>query len=516
MGQKGKRYLRMLALTAFILIAGLGKGAYVCAAETEDSSQEQEDSGGEGDAAQNGAEDTQQPDQGILPEQEEENWKVTVDASGMIKVSLKGYWISNAYLILREHAQNGYEVVTLPDLGGSVYFFDGNGYGRKYLDANVVPILGDLGRQYYYVENGAVSVPQSNRYVVCGNYMYEIRPSGEAVVRIVDKDNPGVYRRIVRGMCYQVSYRTGEANKYTGVFRDIIYKNGKVGTSDRAYYIIYKKHYCKVSKSGNVSVYVKDKKKKGTYKKNVAGICYQISYKTGEAKKYTGWYKDKYYKKGILYTGWVTIASERYYLERGVQKAGWTTIGKNQYYFTKAGIMLKNQMIGNCYVDKQGVRVNDKVINLAIKFVNSHSSASRSRAVRLKECYDYLWQKIPYNRTYGVPGRADMDDIAYSMLRNKYGNCFCYASTFAYIARVLGYESRVTVGELHSRRGGMTPHGWAEIYVNGQWLFCDPDMQMNYPNINSYMRTEEQYRYTHNIHHRYYLKTSNGKVKWKK
>ena len=107
-----------------------------------------------------------------------------------------------------------------------------------------------------------------------------------------------------------------------------------------------------------------------------------------------------------------------------------------------------------------------------------------------------------------------MSDYANYMFVNGRGNCFRYAASFACIAKVLGYESRVAVGEISSSRGGMTPHGWTEVNVGGTWYMCDANMQRNRPEINSYLRTEANYAYRHSCAARYTLIIQKGGVSW--
>lgn len=353
-------------------------------------------------------------------------------------------------------------------------------------------------------------------YRVHDGYLYEVNPADQTEnIRIKDPTLEGGYRKIVDGVCYKISYKTGEAVQYTGIFESVCYKNGYVQKQNIPFYTVYRGYCYKVNLDGIAQVYIKNQSKSGCFRKVIDQVCYKVEYQTGKVHKYTGIYNKKYYVKGTIYTGWSRKAKVRRYYKKGVAATGWCTIGKEQYYFNSQGKLLTNQIVGSRYVDDKGIYVNDKTMKLAVAFVNKHSNIRRSNAVRLKECYDYLWKNIAYKRTYGIPGRADMDDIAYSMLYNKYGNCFCFGSTFAYIAKALGYEVRTAVGEISARRGGMTPHGWCEVRVNGQWLICDPDMQMNFPQINVYMQTQSQYRYKHNVNHHYYLKIAKGKVTWK-
>lgn len=336
---------------------------------------------------------------------------------------------------------------------------------------------------------------------------YEIaaKPDGGSRIYFFDKEGYGT-KYIGTGVV-KLRWKSGTARYYV--------KKARTVTAKKTYYIVCKKHCYKIGKSGKAAVYVKNSRKKGTYCMEIDGVCFQVGYRDGAVKKYTGWHQKRYYEKGKRYTGWKTAASKRQYLKKGAVQTGWVTVGKKKYCFDKKGVLLKNQIVGGKYVDKDGVYVSDKTVRLAVKFVEQHSSSSHSRSARLKECYDYLWRNIPYKRTYGIPGRSDMDDIAYSMLYHKCGNCFCFASTFAYIARVLGFDSRIVVGEISSIGGGMTPHGWTEVYVNGGWRICDPDMQMNYPRINVYMQREADYPYRHHANRRYRLTAAAGKAVWK-
>ena len=191
--------------------------------------------------------------------------------------------------------------------------------------------------------------------------------------------------------------------------------------------------------------------------------------------------------------------------------------GIPQVYYCKKGAVVKNQIVGNekqgyYYVDSTGIRVTDKTTKLAVKFVRSHTKDSDPKNVKLKKCYNYLSYHYTYKRTYEnlYPKAKDMKSFAYDMLSSKQGNCHRYAASFAYIAQVLGYESRVVVGQTTSSHGGMTPHGWNEIKQNGKWYVCDPDLQRQ---VNSYMRVNTPYHTT--VTRRCTISAKDGKVSWK-
>ncbi len=222
-----------------------------------------------------------------------------------------------------------------------------------------------------------------------------------------------------------------------------------------------------------------------------------------------------------MVTGWKTISSKKYYFaSNGKMTTGWKSISGKYYYFNSSGVLQTNKIVGSksngyYYVDSSGVRVTSDEITYAVEFVMAHSDSSDSAATRLKDCYNYLWKNYPYNRTYETPDASTMSDEAVAIFKNGYGNCYKYAAAFACIAKVLGYESRVCVGKISARSGGMTPHGWTEVKVNGSWYLCDPDMQMNYPSRNVYLVTESAYPYNHTVTTKYTLTISEGKVTWK-
>lgn len=179
--------------------------------------------------------------------------------------------------------------------------------------------------------------------------------------------------------------------------------------------------------------------------------------------------------------------------------------GKKKTYYSKKGKLLKNQIVGSkksgyYYVDSTGVKITDKTVQYAVKFVRAHTKSSDSQKTKLKKCYDYLWKNYKYQRIYASPdSRAlnpkakDMSKIAKEMFKGKCGNCHRYAACYAYIARVLGCDSKVVVGSVTSHSSGWTPHGWTLVKSSGsggtdKWYICDPDMELN--KVNVYMKEE--------------------------
>lgn len=202
--------------------------------------------------------------------------------------------------------------------------------------------------------------------------------------------------------------------------------------------------------------------------------------------------------------------------------------GSKKTYYAKGGNLLTNQIVGSkkegyYYVDTTGVKITDKAIKYAVKFVRAHTKSSDSKQTKLKKCYNYLWKHYKYKRVYGSsnsralnPKAQDMRKIALEMFKSKKGNCHRYAVCFAYIARVIGYDSKVAVGSISGNTGGMTPHGWALIKYNKigkkyKWYLCDPDMELNgvsvYMKSDHLCKTSKKWTCT--------LTIKNGKVTWK-
>ena len=66
---------------------------------------------------------------------------------------------------------------------------------------------------------------------------------------------------------------------------------------------------------------------------------------------------------------------------------------------------------------------------------------------------------------------------AKEILTTGKGNCYRYAAAYAYLAKGLGFESRVVTGQISARRGGVTPHAWTEVKIGDKWYIFDSEMQ---------------------------------------
>ena len=171
---------------------------------------------------------------------------------------------------------------------------------------------------------------------------------------------------------------------------------------------------------------------------------------------------------------------------------------------------------GYYYVDKTGRKVNAREIRQAVDFVMRNSKAGDSRAKRLKACYRAL-QTYPYfGMTNRAPKAKNLSSYARYMFSRHRGDCYYYASTLAYIARVLGYDSRVAVGGA-TARGPAAPlslHGWCEVKYGKSWRMLDCSMQRAHHDRNLCLVTRKKYPFRLRCDKVYTMTVKNAKVKW--
>lgn len=183
--------------------------------------------------------------------------------------------------------------------------------------------------------------------------------------------------------------------------------------------------------------------------------------------------------------------------------------------------LVTNKIVGSkakgyYYVDKTGRKVNTREIRQAVDFVMRNSKAGDSRAKRLKVCYRAL-QTYPYfGMTNRAPKAKNLSSYARYMFSRHRGDCYYYASTMAYIARVLGYDSRVAVGGV-TARGPAAPlslHGWCEVKYGKSWRMLDCSMQRAHHDRNLCLVTRKKYPFRLRCDKVYTMTVKKAKVKW--
>lgn len=226
-----------------------------------------------------------------------------------------------------------------------------------------------------------------------------------------------------------------------------------------------------------------------------------------------------YYYNGELANGKITYNGATYNFTNGTLTQGYVRISGKLYYYDKNGTIQKNGIVGTksegyYYADANGVCCESEEMRLAAEFLMTKATGSTPNE-RLKTGFNYLARKIPYYRSYDHPKKAsDMPKQAIDMFTEERGNCFKYAACFACMAKACGYRARVVVGTTPGY-GTWTPHGWTEVYVNGQWLVTDPDFQMMYPSPAYYYYMSNGPRIAVRVNARYEITIVDGKAVWK-
>ena len=109
----------------------------------------------------------------------------------------------------------------------------------------------------------------------------------------------------------------------------------------------------------------------------------------------------------------------------------------------------------------------------------------------LKSAFDYVAYNFSYrsgNKHWSGWSLSDSTSQSYAIEMYNYGsgNCYRFASLFAWLARGLGYTNVVVrTGWVVGYSAPQAPHGWAT--VNG--YVCDPDMQHEASSRNWYWQT---------------------------
>ena len=224
---------------------------------------------------------------------------------------------------------------------------------------------------------------------------------------------------------------------------------------------------------------------------------------------------------GKTFYGWRVENGKKFYYAGGKKCTGWKKIGKLYYYFDRKNGLAKNKIVGSkkkgyYYVDKNGIRVTNKEVKQAVNFVVKNSDPKASSRQRLKQCFKALC-KYPYFGRYYKVSASKMPSFAKSMFSSKRGDCYYYGAAMAYIARVLGYESRVAGGGVTARGAGypLSEHGWCEVRIGSSWRMIDCSMQRAHTNKNLFLVKRSSYPFRLRYDQVYTMQIKNRKLTWK-
>ena len=185
--------------------------------------------------------------------------------------------------------------------------------------------------------------------------------------------------------------------------------------------------------------------------------------------------RNKWVKKGEVYTyykadgklaknGIFKIGNKSFCFNKdGRQLTGWREVGSHTYYFKhgsgSSGYMVTNKKIDGIQLGKNGranpgtkrAKAKLPLLVSSRKMVDKIVGRGAKSEKKLKSCYNYLIKH--YNIYFGFSNNVSSNtwDIAYAkqLLDYKAGDCYGFATTFAYLAHALGYEDATIVANGH-------------------------------------------------------------------
>ena len=98
-------------------------------------------------------------------------------------------------------------------------------------------------------------------------------------------------------------------------------------------------------------------------------------------------------------------------------------------------------------------------------------------AEKLSVVYNWVTSNIRYDKDsmYNINWATDLSTKAAATLRRRKGVCENYASIFTDIILQCGIPSYVVSGYANAAGyGENTGHSWSAVFLNNQWLLCDP------------------------------------------
>ena len=199
---------------------------------------------------------------------------------------------------------------------------------------------------------------------------------------------------------------------------------------------------------------------------------------------------------GYAQIGLQRIDGETYYLNPEAY-TGWYPTDEGVYYFGEDGKMVRNTTAegytfngsGKAQVEEE---LTEKLTGVVDEILRDIITPEMTEAQQLRACYKYMVTSHSYLRDYDTPFGNWTSSYAYDILSTGQGNCYRYASGFAALASRMGFDVRVITGQVKARRGGTTPHSWAEVCLDGDWYIFDCELEAANGN-DLYKKTYKEY-----------------------
>lgn len=204
---------------------------------------------------------------------------------------------------------------------------------------------------------------------------------------------------------------------------------------------------------------------------------------------------------GVMYdsTGTPVINGKKYWINSdGSLRTGWQKLGNIWMYFDpqtcEGAVSTLREIDGETYYfDSNGTMATGKVRIGDYEYTFDDSGAMTGReavsraVIYAEETLDSIgWNlRAAFNWSAGIhyydndntpPAGYSFEEYnAIYGFENYRGDCQPMAATFYYMARALGYDVHMVRGYVPLARGGMGPHSWCEIVMNGTVYVFDPN-----------------------------------------
>lgn len=161
----------------------------------------------------------------------------------------------------------------------------------------------------------------------------------------------------------------------------------------------------------------------------------------------------------------------------------------------KASVQVAPVIPKACYVPEEAMH------NYIRLLISTITTPEMDQNQKLRACFDYELEHMKYKRDLNPGVGTSIEDYALEAFFSGEGNCYRYASMFAYMAKELGFNAHVEAGDCTSSKGGLTPHSWCVIdFPDGLSLiydlsFADSNRKVNFYGIPADAHTRKLYPY---------------------
>lgn len=169
------------------------------------------------------------------------------------------------------------------------------------------------------------------------------------------------------------------------------------------------------------------------------------------------------------------------YLPEAQREPGFHLVDGELYYVQENRLYAKNTTVGVLSFDKLG-RYSTGIPELdqqLTEIVKQKTIVAWDAKLNLQVLYQYVCDNFEYWPDEMVaPGEEGWENqFAQSILEDGQSNCYGYAGLMTLLARKLGYQAKGVSGDFCTDFQEWTSHSWVELTIDGETLFCDPEIE---------------------------------------